>query len=223
MDPTRLQKFYNIRGVKTQLDQQTPINNTAGSVTWALISTGFVPTPTSTSPIVNGGSVPGDDTQPAWSACLATNAPARCITVRGSTVSHMFLMNHARTLDALASILCAPGAAMSPPVTNQPEPASDEDLIAFMRWLYTQRTRKKWPRLEDPALLKVIPPEFRQKLPAIAARIMMDIMKRPAPPAMSQPPGGGGDAKPKSPKPRPPSKPRGRTPAPGQRRSRPAR
>ena len=223
MHPTRLQKFYNIRGVQTQLDQQTPINNTAGSVTWDWISTSFNPTPAGTSPIVNSGSVPGDDTQPAWSACLATNAPARCITVRGSNVRHMFLMNHPRTLEALASILCAPGAAMSPPVTNQLEPASDEDLITFMRWLHTQRTRKKWPRLEDPALLRVIPPEFHNKLPAIAARIMMDILKRPAPPALSQPPGGAADTKPKRPKPRLPKKPSGRTSAPRRRRRRPAR
>ena len=183
MAPNLLQKFYNIRGVRTRLDQVTPISDTPGSVTWDWIPANF--DATDPSPIADSGQVPGDDTQPAWSACLATNDPARCITVRSSGLHHMFLMNHSATLAELESILCAPGVAMRSPVTNQPEPASDEDLIAFMRWLYTQRRRKTWPRLDDPALLEVIPTEFREKLPAIAARIMMDIMKRPAPPALS--------------------------------------
>jgi hypothetical protein len=220
MAPNLLQKFYNIRGVRTQLDQQTSISDTPGSVTWDWIPTSFAAT--NPSPIVDIGQVPGDDTQPAWSTHLATNDPARCITVRASNVAHMFLMNHSQTLAELESILCAPGVAMSPPVTNQPDPASDEDLIAFMRWLDTQRARKKWPRLDDPKILVLIPPEFREKLPAIAARIMMDLMKRPAPPGLTD---RGTGPRPKRPKPRRPKKPAGKPTRskPASRRRRPRR
>jgi len=200
MAPNLLAKFYNVRGVRTESDQQTPINNTHGSVTWDWIPTTF--DSTDPSPIVNSGDVPGDDTQPAWSARLATNAPARCITVRADNIEHISLMNHSQTLDALASILCAPGAAMNPPVPPQPQPASDEDVIAFMRWLHTQRRKKTpWPRFDDPALREMIPDEFREKLPAIKHRIIKDIMKRPGPPGLS------GPARPPRPKRRRPKKP----------------
>ncbi len=219
MAPSFSQKFYNIRGVRTQLDQATPISDTQGSVTWKWISTSF--NATNTTPIDNSGQVPGDDTQPAWSTHLATNDPARCITVRASDVRHMFLMNHSQTLAELASILCAPGVAMSQPVTNQPVPASDEDYIAFMRWLYTQRTRKTWPRLDDPKIFSVVPAEFRKKLPGIAARIMMDIMKRPAPRALSEPADRGTGARPKPRRPKKPAgKPTRRKPASRRRRPR---
>jgi hypothetical protein len=219
MAPNLLQKFHNIRGVRTQLDQQTPISDTPGSVTWQFIPTTF--NATNATPIVDSGQVPGDDTQPAWSACLATNDPARRITVKASNVNHMFLMNHSKTLAELESILCAPGVAMNPPVANQPNPASDDDLIAFIRWLDTQRSRKKWPRLDDPKIFDAVPPEFREKLPAIAARIMMDLMKRPAPPALLGPAGRGTGTRPKRPKPRRPKKPTRRKPA--SRRPRPRR
>jgi hypothetical protein len=181
------EKFYNIRGVRTQDDQQTPIRDTAGNVAWNWIPTSF--DSTDPSPILAGEPVPGDDTQPAWSARLATIAPARCITVRASDVHHMFLMNHARTLEALGSILCPPGAAMGPYVPTQPEPASDEDLVAFMRWLRKQPRRKKpGLRLDDPALRDLVPLEFKDKLPALVRRIVMDLMKRPGPPGLSRKP-----------------------------------
>ncbi len=180
------EKFYNIRGVTTQSDGQTPRNNTPSELTWDWVPTSF--DSTDPSPIVDGPKVPGDNTQPAWSARLATNAPARCITVKAQDMSHLLIMNNARTLNALGSILCAPGAAMSPSVPPPPEPASDEDLIAFMRWL-RKRPRRKAPslRFDDPARRDLVPPEFRDKLPGITLRIIMDIMKRPAPPGASGP------------------------------------
>lgn len=215
-----LLKFYNIRGVCTQNDQQTPTGSTAGSVTWDWIPINF--NSTSPTPIVDGGSVPGDDTQPAWSARLATNAPARCITVMASNLGHMFIMNNAQILAALESILCAPGAAMNAPGSMQPEPASDQDIVEFVRWLRTQRKRKTpWPRFDDPALMEAVPLEFKEKLPAIVRRIMMDVMKRPAPPGLTLP------GKRPRPKPRPhrkpAGKPAGRKPASKRRRPRPAR
>jgi len=93
------QKFYNICGVRT-------VNDTVGSVTWDWIRPNFNPL-IHPSPIADAGFMPGDDTQPAWTACLATNDPIRCIAVTDSNIEHMFLMNHAGILNAIASILCA--------------------------------------------------------------------------------------------------------------------
>jgi hypothetical protein len=178
------ERFYNIRGVTTQSDGQTPTNNTLGAITWDWVPTSF--DSTDPTPITNGPKVPGDNTQPAWSARLATNAPARCMTVRAKDIDHVTLMSHSRTLDALAAILDAPGDAMSSRIPPTPEPASDEDLIAFIRWL-RKRPRRKGPSLgfDDPARRDLVPPEFRDKLPGITLRIVMDIMKRPAPPGVS--------------------------------------
>jgi hypothetical protein len=184
MPPDLSEKFFNIRGVRTESDEQTPKDSTPGRVTWDWIQPKFGSTdPT---PIVDSGHVPGDGTQPAWSSRLATNAPARCFTVRGSDVEHMYLMKHRGILDALGSILLAPGAAMNPPSPPPPEPASDEDFIAFMRWLHSPgRGKTEWPRLDDPALPELVPEEFRDKLPAITRRLVMDVMKRPGPPGLS--------------------------------------
>jgi len=215
------EKFFNIRGVVTEDDQQTPKSTTLGHVTCDWIPTSFEST--DPSPIVDGAKVPGDDTQPAWSARLATNAPARCITVRASDIDHMFIMNNARILEALGSILCPPGAAMNPPVPPKPEPASDEDLVAFMRWLHAQgrrRTKTILPRFDDPALRDLVPPELKEKLPGIARRIVSDIMKRPAPPGLSGPAGGGTRrrARPKRRPRKPARKPGARKPAARRRR-----
>jgi len=189
MAATLAEKFYNIRGVTTLSDGQTPTNNTAGDIIWDWVPTSF--DSTDPSPISSGALVPGDDTQPAWSARLVTNAQARCITVRAKDISHIVLMNHSRTLDALAAILGTPGAAMSPGIPPPPEPASDEDLIAFMRWLHKRPRRKPpWPHFDDPARRDLVPPEFQDKLPGITLRIIMDVMKRPAPPELSRPAGG---------------------------------
>jgi hypothetical protein len=200
------EKFYNIRGVTTLSDGQTPRSNTLGDVTWDWVPTSF--DSTDPSPISNGAQVPGDDTQPAWSARLASNAQASCITVRAKDISHMVLMNHSRTLDALAAILGAPGAAMSPRIPPPPEPASDEDLIAFIRWLRKRPRRKApWPHFDDPARRDLVPLEFQDKLPGITLRIIMDVMKRPAPPGLFGLAGGAPTTRRKGSKPRRPKQP----------------
>ena len=97
---------------------------------------------------------------------------------------------------------------MSPPVPPPLEPASDEDLVAFMRWLH-KRSRRPAPslRFDDPARSELVPPEFRDKLRAITLRIVMDVMKRPAPPALSTPAGRPPGPRPKRSKPRRTKKP----------------
>jgi hypothetical protein len=223
MVPNLAEKFYNIRGVITEDDQQTPKSTTPGDVTWDWVPTSF--DATDPSPISDVTMVPGDETQPAWSTRLATNAPARCITVRGSSIEHVTIMNHARTLDALAAILGTPGAAMSPSIPPTPEPASDEDLIAFMRWLHKRPRRKPpWPSYNELARRALVPAELQDKLPGITLRIIRDIMKRPAPPGLSGPAGGGPRAtraRPKRRQPRKPvRKPSARKPAARRRRRR---
>src|SRR4029077_13506730 len=84
------EKFYNIRGVRTQSDQQTPTSSTQGATTWNWVPTSF--DSTNPSPSMGGASAPGAAPQPAWSARLATNAPARCITIKASDISHMMIM-----------------------------------------------------------------------------------------------------------------------------------
>jgi hypothetical protein len=201
MPAHQAERFFNIRGVTTDDDGQTPKPNTQGDVTWDWIPPSF--DATDPSPISDGAPVPGDDTQPAWTARLATNASARCLTVRAGNLDHMMIMKHPRILDTLGSIL-RQGAAMSPPVPTPPQPASDEDLVAFMRWL-RRRPRRKGPslRFDDPARRDLVPAELREKLPGITLRIIGDILKRPAPPGLAGP--GPGPKRPR--RKRRPSKP----------------
>ncbi len=188
MGPDLLQKFYNIRGVQTEADEQTEINDTAGSATCDWIQPNF-DSRFDPSPIADSGWVAGDDTQPAWSARLATNNPARCITVKASDLNHVFLMSHHRTLDAIGTILCAPGAAMSAPVTPQPAPASAQEVIDFLSWLASNRL--KLPRrIDRETLVKQVPARFKKRLGPIARRFLMDIVRGPAPRKARTPRGG---------------------------------
>ena len=114
----QMTKFFNIRAV-----QETPglagllgkvlaffgigwggaiESNTAGSIRWAWFPTSGGPT------IVNGPQVPGDGTQPAWTARhlgLAKALPDHVITVTGLDVDHAVMMNAAPVLDALGTAL----------------------------------------------------------------------------------------------------------------------
>ena len=93
LHPTLAAKFFNIRGDDNK-------NDTVGSTTW-----NWVP-PTDPSPIDNVLNVPGDGTQPAWSARhLDLLADGHVITVQGADVSHMFTMNSPKTLGALGNLL----------------------------------------------------------------------------------------------------------------------
>ncbi len=92
LDPALAAKFINIRG-------DTTANDTAGSTTWD-----WVP-PTDPSPIADGASVPGDGTQPAWTARHVGLAGPNVIAVNGADVEHTFTMNSPTTLGALAGVL----------------------------------------------------------------------------------------------------------------------
>ena len=87
-------KFFNIRGVRTKVD-------TVGSVTWDWLS----PVQFDQEPVTDVSLVPGDDTQPAWSARLATLPANQIITVEGPDINHMFIMNCPETLAELGTLL----------------------------------------------------------------------------------------------------------------------
>ena len=177
MSPQLEQKFYNIRGVVTQADEITPVNSTAGSVTWAWIQPNF--DARDPSPIVDSGSVPGDDTQPAWSARYARNAPARCIAVACSSIEHACMMNNAKVIAAIGAILCPPVTAARPPAQAQPDTASKKEVKDFLRWLYRHRRRKKWPPLDKEVPPDFLPERLGRRLPAIGRRILKDLMRGP--------------------------------------------
>jgi hypothetical protein len=190
MDPTLLQKFHNIRGVITKNDQTTPINGTAGTVTWDWIPHNF--DAKGKSPIEDDPGLPGDNTQPAWTACLVTNTD-RCVTVKGSKIDHSFLMNHTGVLEELQRILCPDGGAVSPTETPQPEPASDEEVVDFFEWLSRNILAVRGiPSFDHPEFRALVATEerFNRRLPNIARRFISDVMKRPGPKGLRPPEGG---------------------------------
>jgi Lecithin:cholesterol acyltransferase len=208
MDPDLLKKFYNIRGVRTANDGLTPINDTVGSVTWSFIPTNF--DASDPSPIHDHASVPGDKTHPAWSACLVTNAANRRITVKAHDLDHMFLMNHSTVLNAIQDILCPEGGGVSPSETQQPEEASDDDVVEFLQWLsqnWLSLRSEGLTTFDDPRLKNLLPEKFREQLPSIARRFISDVMKRPGPTGLRGPEGDAGGRGPEGPADSPPKAP----------------
>lgn len=186
MDPTLLEKFHNIRGVKTKSDKKTPVNNTVGSVTWEWISSKY--NATDASPIKDDKKrlVPGDGTQPAWTTCLVTNSD-RCITVQGPAIDHAFLMNDSGVLEAIQGILCPGGGAVNPAETAQPDAASDLEIEEFLRGLSQNllelRNVQSFDKLPPLKGLK----EFEGRLPNLARRFLSDVMKGPGPQGLRPP------------------------------------
>ena len=176
MAPALLAKFHNIRGVRSALD-------TAGAVTWDWIGSSFNPM-WDASPIADAAQVAGDDTQPAWTAHLLGNP--RCVDVAASDIDHMWLMSHPKVIDAIAGILCAPGATVSPPhEVLVGELASEKEVKDFLLWLskHLPLRKKKWPPLTDPeALRALLPKRYADRLGPISRRFLMDVFKRPVAP-----------------------------------------
>ena len=196
MTAQQLKKFYNIRGVGTEIDGQTLVTNTVGSVTWDWISPTF--DPSGPSPIVDGPEVPGDDTQPAWSARLASNASARVVSAKGWLMEHACMMNHPTVVDELGAILCAAPPPPQPPPPPRLETASVSDLRKFLRWLYEHRDEvRKWPPLSSKKVRSFVPEEFRDQLPALGRRLFRDLVRGPVkPPRKGEPEPGLGKGKP---------------------------
>lgn len=197
MTAQQSQKFYNIRGVGTQMDGQTVISNTVGSSTWGWISPTF--DPSGPSPIADGPQVPGDDTQPAWSARLGSNAAAHCVSAKGWLMEHACMMNHPTVVEEVGTILCAaPPPPPPPPAPPQLETASASELRKFLRWLYEHRDEvRKWPPLNSKKVRSLVPEEFRDQLPALGRRLFRDLVRGPVkPPRKGEPEPGSGKGKP---------------------------
>jgi len=175
--PLTDKRFYNIRGVQVD-DEGKPLDSTMSGVSSGWIREQFHPE--DGCPIANSKTkVPGDDTQPAWTARLASNAPARCITIRDKDVSHIFLMSNAAALRELATILL--GTHAPPPVINLrrlPERASSAEFERFQAWVkeYGRRRSNKEP--SDVQILEAMPDDIRSNLPRIAPRIIEELMAR---------------------------------------------
>ncbi len=199
MDPGLLQRFYNIRGVQTALDGTTPINSTPARVTWDWIKSNYKAT--DPSPIAGAQDLPGDGTQPAWTACLATNA-RHCITVKAVGIDHMFMMSHPLVLQEIATILCPAGGTVSVTATPQPEPSDDEEMVAFLKWFAENLLVVRQFSSFDDEFRQMLPPTFQNRLPNLARRFISDVMKRPGPKGLSP---TDGDAGPQGPE--PPNKP----------------
>ena len=72
--------------------------------------------------------------------------------------------------------------------TAQPEPASDDELVEFLRWVSENHgVVRQWPRFTDPKFRSVVPRKFSTNIDGLARRIFMDILKRPAPRGLFEP------------------------------------
>jgi hypothetical protein len=96
LPPALAAKFFNIRGVHTT-------SSTASANTWGWLA----PTKYDPTPITDAANLPGDDTQPAWTARLVTLPAAQVITIAGNHISHQFIMNHPKALHAIGNVLGA--------------------------------------------------------------------------------------------------------------------
>ena len=104
LDPALAARFYNVRGV---LDR----GKTAGSARWKWIDPSYDPD-SEPSPIELDEDVPGDGTQPAWTARLLRADPAEAkshvIDVVAGDAEHAFLMESDALQNALAPLLAVP-------------------------------------------------------------------------------------------------------------------
>ncbi|HWI39512.1 MAG TPA: hypothetical protein VNU64_23905, partial [Burkholderiales bacterium] len=162
------------------LQSEVPKAKTHGSVSCDWIRPQF--DPEDGTPISDGKhDVPGDDTQPAWSARLVSRTnPGRVRTVKSDTVTHMFFMNQRGTLENLASILHWQGALANTIIRpRQAERfATDEELQAFLDWVEHVRKRRRGRPTSEEDLERDMPDNVRSNMPTVAARIIADIFKR---------------------------------------------
>jgi hypothetical protein len=95
-------KFFNVRGVqlKVHFPKPRPADRTRGAVWWGWAD--------EAQPIVDAVSVPGDGTQPAYSARLLElflQQGDHVFTLEDYKIQHMLMMNQKPTRDALAGLL----------------------------------------------------------------------------------------------------------------------
>jgi hypothetical protein len=181
MDPGLLTKFHNIRGVRTKASGK-PHCNTIGGITWAWIDATF--NAHDATPIKNDSPlVPGDDTQPAYTARLAANMP-RCFTAKATDIEHVCLMNHDQVLMEIQQILCPKDAGMELPKATPPlKPVSDKEVADFLEWM-----TRHWLDIRDLTTLEALEEKAGKRfdLLAIARRILADLMRGTGPQALDE-------------------------------------
>jgi len=147
---------------------------TKSTIKWDWITPQYDPENANTpSPVADGPEIAGDDTQPAWTARLATQPHDHVVTLTGD-VSHICMMDNPKTQNALAKILGLPPLPVAkrkrPRRLGPVKPATSKEALAFVRKL------QKLPRgISAQRIIDAIPKEQRLSL---ALRIMMDILKR---------------------------------------------
>jgi hypothetical protein len=173
-------RFFNIRGVRLQRGGAR--EDTAGSVSCDWICSSFDPGRDDDKPIRDTSQVAGDNTQPAWTARLASATnPGRVRTVTSENLTHMFLMNQRGVLEQLASILHG-SEAVATTMIRPREPtvfAGDDELKEFLGWIDDFRKRKHGKPPSDEEVERDMPQKVRQNMPGIAARVIEDLLKRP--------------------------------------------
>jgi hypothetical protein len=177
LDPALAAMFFNIRGDDGK-------NDTVGSTTWD-----WVP-PTQPSPIQDSAThVPGDDTQPAWSARLLDllSLPDHVITVTGPDVSHMMTMFSDATLRAIGDVL---GVVPVPMMMrrrseerSRPEPsiATPEEAEAFFVSLQSQFHERPRSRSDRKRLRKYLGKYSKDELQRVLRRAVVSLVQHQGP------------------------------------------
>jgi hypothetical protein len=173
-------RFFNIRGVRMR--SAGAREDTAGSVSCDWVRPDFDPIRDEDKPVSDTSQVAGDNTQPAWTARLVSKTNlSRVRTVKSEKLTHMFLMSERGMLEQLASILHGPGAMANTIIRPRGATsfASDDQLKEFLDWIGDFRKRKRGKPPSDEEIEADMPQNVRRNMPAIAARIIEDILKRP--------------------------------------------
>ena len=95
-------KFFNIRGVQTGFDLETPLKQTICGTSWQLIDPNFDPR-RQDSPVTDDLGA-GDEVLPAWSTHLVTLPSDNRKTVKG-ILHHSFILSSGKVQDALGGLL----------------------------------------------------------------------------------------------------------------------
>ncbi len=177
-------RFFCIRGVR-------PAADTAGAITWKLIDASYNPQISGTR-IANDAAVPGDDTQPAWTARLVTQPAAQIVTIRAE-LDHAFMMESPEVLAAIGAIMGVPETVLLaveerreiPP--RKPQSVSSDEALGIIRGLQERRTPER-PMLDKPTVDAYLEQFPLGKLRAVARRVIQDILKRPNTPREAAPP-----------------------------------
>lgn len=175
VDASLSTKFFNIRGV-------LPNPDTHGSTRWGWIDPDFDPD-VDDSPIFLHEDVPGDGTQPAWTARLASLPRDNVINAIGDDVEHTFIMNATVVLEKLAGVFDVPKEVREerPKREDRPAIASSAVAMDFIRDLHDHFKDRPLKSLKDAdeevQSYLVSRGRSRYSISSIARRILIDLAR----------------------------------------------